>query len=118
MPCELLADKTQGSPGVADFNEKHIEDKTGAERIFVHGQRDRGENIQHNRKIHVGNECHDMFKQIRVSNWGDAHEVAFSRRLLSAAAAINPTVATSIVFGFTQPQGAVRTGRNTFILDE
>lgn len=66
----------------------------------------------------VINETVTVNWQLPVSNWGDAHETALSRRLLSAAAAINPTVATSIVFGFTQPQGAVRTGRNTFILDE
>lgn len=64
------------------------------------------------------NETATVNWQLPVSNWGDAHEAALSRGLLSAAAAVNSTITTSIAFGSTQPQGAVRTGRNTFILDE
>lgn len=56
--------------------------------------------------------------QLPVSSWDDAHEAALSRKLLSAAEAVNSTIATSIIFGSTQPQGTVRTGRNTFVLDE
>ncbi len=36
-----------------------IEDKQGAEQIFVHAQRDWDENIQHDQKIRVGHERHD-----------------------------------------------------------
>jgi len=55
--------------------------------------------------------------QSAVASWGDAHEVALTEKLLSAAAAINSTITTSIAFGATQPQGSVRTGRNTFVLE-
>lgn len=64
------------------------------------------------------NETTTVNWQLPVSSWGDTHEVVLSRRLLSAAAVVNSTITASIVFGSAQPQGAVRTGRNTFILDE
>ncbi|AZC38843.1 peptidoglycan-binding domain-containing protein [Pseudomonas chlororaphis] len=64
------------------------------------------------------NETTTVNWQLPVSSWGDTHESALSRRLLSAAAVVNSTITASIAFGSTQPQGAVRTGRNTFILDE
>lgn len=52
-----------------------------------------------------------------VSSWGDAHETALTAKLLAAAAVINSTITTSINFGASQPQGSVRTGRNTFVLE-
>lgn len=52
-----------------------------------------------------------------VSSWGDAHETALTAKLLAAAAVINSTITTSINFGANQPQGSVRTGRNTFVLE-
>jgi hypothetical protein len=55
--------------------------------------------------------------QLQVSNWVDAHESALTERLLTAAATVNNTVSTSILFGANQPQGAVRSGRNTFLMD-
>ncbi|MDF2399410.1 type VI secretion system tip protein VgrG [Pseudomonas sp. 3MA1] len=64
-PYELPANKTRSlfktlsSPGGAGFNEVRIEDKQGAEQIFVHAQRDWDENIQHDQKIRVGHERHD-----------------------------------------------------------
>ncbi|MDF3193352.1 peptidoglycan-binding domain-containing protein [Pseudomonas sp. 1928-m] len=54
---------------------------------------------------------------LAVAAWGDAHETALTGKLLSAAAAINSTITASIAFGENQPQGAVRTGRNTFVLE-
>jgi len=64
-PYELPANKTRStfktlsSPGGAGFNEVRIEDKQGAEQIFVHAQRDWDEHIQNDQKIRVGHERHD-----------------------------------------------------------
>ncbi|AHL77609.1 hypothetical protein CH92_03020 [Stutzerimonas stutzeri] len=55
--------------------------------------------------------------QLQISNWADAHESALTERLLTAASAVNNTVSTSILFGAGQPQGSVRTGRGTFLMD-
>ncbi|MEH6386661.1 type VI secretion system Vgr family protein [Pseudomonas profundi] len=51
--------KTLSSPGGDGFNELRIEDKKDEEQIFIHAQRDWDQNIQHDQKIHVGNERHD-----------------------------------------------------------
>ncbi|UVL40364.1 type VI secretion system tip protein VgrG [Pseudomonas sp. B21-040] len=65
VPYELPANKTRtvfktlSSPGGGGFNELRIEDKKGAEQIFIHAQRDWDENIEHDQKIRVGNERHD-----------------------------------------------------------
>ncbi|GBL54783.1 hypothetical protein PCLA_03r0059 [Pseudomonas citronellolis] len=55
--------------------------------------------------------------QLQVANWDDTHESALTERLLTAASAVNNTVSTSILFGTGQPQGSVRTGRGTFLVD-
>jgi type VI secretion system secreted protein VgrG len=55
--------KTLSSPGGSGFNELRIEDKKGAEQIFLHAQRDWDENIEHDQKIRVGNERHDTVEQ-------------------------------------------------------
>ncbi|MFV3092034.1 bacteriophage T4 gp5 trimerization domain-containing protein, partial [Pseudomonas sp. GW6] len=41
------------------YNEFRIEDRKGAEQIYIHAQRDWDENIENNQKIRVGNERHD-----------------------------------------------------------
>ncbi|MGE8098165.1 bacteriophage T4 gp5 trimerization domain-containing protein, partial [Pseudomonas fluorescens] len=51
--------KTLSSPGGKGYNEFRIEDKKGAEQIYLHAQRDWDENIEHDQKIRVGNERHD-----------------------------------------------------------
>ena len=51
--------KTLSSPGGGGYNEFRIEDRKGAEQIYIHAQRDWDENIEHNQKIRVGNERHD-----------------------------------------------------------
>ena len=51
--------KTLSSPGGGGYNELRIEDRKGAEQIYIHAQRDWDENIEHNQKIRVGNERHD-----------------------------------------------------------
>ncbi|WP_339456196.1 type VI secretion system Vgr family protein [Pseudomonas sp. EA_65y_Pfl1_P120] len=55
--------KTMSSPGGGGFNELRIEDKKGAEQIFLHAQRDWDENIEHDQKIRVGNERHDTVEK-------------------------------------------------------
>jgi type VI secretion system secreted protein VgrG len=65
VPYDLPANKTRtvfktlSSPGGEGFNELRIEDKKGAEQIFLHAQRDWDENIEHDQKIRVGHQRHD-----------------------------------------------------------
>lgn len=69
VPYPLPANKTRtvfktlSSPGGGGFNELRIEDKKGAEQIFLHAQRDWDENIEHDQKIRVGNERHDTVEK-------------------------------------------------------
>ncbi|MFA2532194.1 type VI secretion system tip protein VgrG, partial [Pseudomonas chlororaphis subsp. aurantiaca] len=51
--------KTLSSPGGKGYNELRIEDKKGAEQIYLHAQRDWDENVEHDQRIRVGNERHD-----------------------------------------------------------
>ncbi|EPM65099.1 Rhs element Vgr protein, partial [Pseudomonas syringae pv. actinidiae ICMP 18804] len=55
--------KTFSSPGGGGYNELRIEDKKGAEQIFIHAQRDWDENIENDQKIRVGNERHDTVEK-------------------------------------------------------
>ncbi len=65
VPYDLPANKTRtvfktlSSPGGGGYNELRIEDRKGAEQIYVHAQRDWDENIEHDQKIRVGHERHD-----------------------------------------------------------
>ena len=67
-PYELPANKTRSvfktlsSPGGAGYNEVRIEDRKGAEQIYVHAQRDWDQNIEHDQKIRVGHERHDTIE--------------------------------------------------------
>ncbi|SFQ47464.1 type VI secretion system secreted protein VgrG, partial [Pseudomonas sp. NFPP07] len=47
----------------AGYNELRIEDKKGAEQIFIHAQRDWDENIEHDQKIRIGHERHDTVEK-------------------------------------------------------
>ena len=64
-PYDLPANKTRSvfktlsSPGGGGYNELRIEDRKGAEQIYLHAQCDWDENIEHDQKIRVGNERHD-----------------------------------------------------------
>ncbi|MHA6495051.1 type VI secretion system Vgr family protein [Pseudomonas borbori] len=51
--------KTLSSPGGGGYNEIRIEDKKGAEQVYIHAERDWDENIEHDQKIRIGNERHD-----------------------------------------------------------
>jgi len=65
VPYDLPANKTRSvfktlsSPGGAGYNELRIEDRKGAEQIYVHAQRDWDENIEHDQKIRIGHGRHD-----------------------------------------------------------
>ncbi|MBU2067235.1 MAG: type VI secretion system tip protein VgrG [Gammaproteobacteria bacterium] len=65
VPYNLPANKTRSvfktlsSPGGKGYNELRIEDKKGAEQIYLHAQRDWDENIENDQKIRVGHERHD-----------------------------------------------------------
>ncbi|VEF13903.1 type VI secretion system tip protein TssI/VgrG [Stutzerimonas stutzeri] len=68
VPYDLPANKTRtvfktlSSPSGGGYNELRIEDRKGAEQIYIHAQRDWDENIQHDQKIRVGHERHDTVK--------------------------------------------------------
>ncbi|MDH1555510.1 type VI secretion system tip protein TssI/VgrG [Stutzerimonas stutzeri] len=65
VPYDLPANKTRtvfktlSSPGGGGYNELRIEDRKGAEQIYIHAQRDWDENIEHDQTIRVGHERHD-----------------------------------------------------------
>src|SRR5690606_8380230 len=65
VPYDLPAHKTRtlfktlSSPGGGGFNELRIEDRTDAEQIYIHAQRDWEQLIQHDQIVHVGHERHD-----------------------------------------------------------
>jgi len=65
VPYDLPANKTRSvfktlsSPGGVGYNELRIEDRKGAEQIYLHAQRDWDENIEHDQKIRIGHERHD-----------------------------------------------------------
>jgi len=65
VPYALPANKTRSvfktlsTPGGGGYNELRIEDKKGAEQIYIHAERDWDENIEHDQKIRIGNERHD-----------------------------------------------------------
>ena len=65
VPYELPEHKTRSvfksasSPGGQGCNELRIEDRRGAEQIYVHAQRDWDAHIGHDQKLHVGHQRHD-----------------------------------------------------------
>ncbi|MDG2971297.1 phage baseplate assembly protein V, partial [Pseudomonas extremaustralis] len=86
--------KTMSSPGGSGFNELRIEDKKGAEQIFLHAQRDWDENIEHDQKIRVGNERHDTVEQNAYSEFkAEEHHTVHADRKVQARADDHLTVA-------------------------
>ncbi|MBB2494262.1 type VI secretion system Vgr family protein [Aquipseudomonas ullengensis] len=65
VPYDLPANKTRSvfktlsSPGGGGYNELRIEDRKGAEQIYIHAQKDWDENIENDQKIRIGHERHD-----------------------------------------------------------
>jgi len=75
VPYDLPANKTRtvfktlSSPGGGGYNELRIEDRKGAEQIYVHAQRDWDENIEHDQKTRVGHERHDTVEANSYSEY-------------------------------------------------
>ncbi|TWC41585.1 type VI secretion system secreted protein VgrG [Pseudomonas sp. SJZ079] len=80
VPYDLPANKTRtlfktlSSPGGDGYNELRIEDRKGAEQIYLHAQRDWDENIEHDQKIRIGHERHDTVEANSYSEFkGEEH---------------------------------------------
>ena len=91
VPYALPANKTRSvfktlsSPGGGGYNELRIEDKKGAEQIFIHAQRDWDENVEHDQKIRVGNERHDtVVKNTYTELKAEEHRTTISDRKIEA----------------------------------
>ena len=87
VPYELPANKTRSvfktlsSPGGGGYNELRIEDRKGAEQIYVHAQRDWDQNIEHDQKIRVGHERHDTSEANSYSEFrAEEHRTTHGRR--------------------------------------
>ncbi|MDT4845865.1 type VI secretion system Vgr family protein [compost metagenome] len=63
-PYELPTHKTRSvfkslsSPGGGGYNELRIEDRKGAEQIYIHAQRDWDQRIEHDQRLRVGHQRH------------------------------------------------------------
>lgn len=72
LPLDLPADKTrsifrsQSSPGGGGYNELRIEDRKGAEEIYLRAQRDWTQHVLHDQQVQVDN-------QRRVTVGGESH---------------------------------------------
>jgi type VI secretion system secreted protein VgrG len=102
VPYELPANKTRSvfktlsSPGGGGYNELRIEDRKGAEQIFVHAQRDWDENIEHDQKIRVGNERHDTIEANSYSHFkAEEHRTTHADRKTGIKANDHLTVGDS-----------------------
>ncbi|AKA21580.1 type VI secretion system tip protein TssI/VgrG [Pseudomonas chlororaphis] len=87
VPYALPANKTRtvfksmSSPGGAGYNELRIEDKKGAEQIFIHAQRNWDENIEHDQKIRIGHERHDtVVKNTYTELKAEEHRITHADR--------------------------------------
>ncbi|MBP5101059.1 type VI secretion system tip protein TssI/VgrG, partial [Pseudomonas protegens] len=88
--------KTLSSPGGGGFNELRIEDKKGAEQIFIHAQRDWDEHIEHDQKIRVGNERHDTVQANSYSEFkAEEHHTVHRDRKVEARSDDHLTVGTT-----------------------
>src|SRR5690554_3112321 len=102
VPCELPEHKTRSlfkslsSPGGNGFNELRIEDKAGEEQIFIHAQRDWGQNIQHDQRTRVGNERHERIEANRYTkNLAEEHHRTHADRRTEIKADDHLTVASN-----------------------
>ncbi|KQM49605.1 type IV secretion protein Rhs [Pseudomonas sp. Leaf15] len=72
LPLDLPAEKTrslfrsQSTPGGGGYNELRIEDRKGAEEIYLRAQRDWTEHVLHDQQVQVDNQ-----RQVRVG--GESH---------------------------------------------
>ena len=102
VPYDLPANKTRSvfktlsSPGGGGYNELRIEDRKGAEQIYVHAQRDWDENIEHDQKIRVGNERHDTVEANAYSHFkAEEHRTTHADRKTEIKANDHLTVGDS-----------------------
>ncbi|MEL7557445.1 type VI secretion system tip protein TssI/VgrG [Stutzerimonas chloritidismutans] len=101
-PYELPANKTRSvfktlsSPGGGGYNELRIEDRKGAEQLYIHAQRDWDENIEHDQKIRVGHERHDTVEANSYSEYrAEEHRTTHSDRKIEIKATDHLTVGDS-----------------------
>ncbi len=102
VPYDLPANKTRtvfktlSSPGGGGYNELRIEDRKGAEQIYVHAQRDWDENIEHDQKIRVGHERHDTVEANSYSEYrAEEHRTTHADRKTEIRANDHLTVGNS-----------------------
>jgi len=102
VPYDLPANKTRSvfktlsSPGGGGYNELRIEDRKGAEQIYLHAQRDWDENIEHDQKIRVGNERHDTVEANAYSHFkAEEHRTTHADRKVEIKANDHLTVGDS-----------------------
>jgi type VI secretion system secreted protein VgrG len=102
VPYALPANKTRSvfktlsSPGGGGYNELRIEDKKGAEQIYIHAQRDWDENVEHDQKIRVGNERHDTVEKNTYTELkAEEHRTTIADRKIEAKADDHLTVGQS-----------------------
>ncbi|EWC42817.1 type VI secretion system tip protein TssI/VgrG [Stutzerimonas stutzeri] len=102
VPYDLPANKTRSvfktlsSPGGGGYNELRIEDRKGAEHIYVHAQRDWDENIEHDQKIRVGHERHDTVEANTYSHFkAEEHRTTHADRKTEIKANDHLTVGAS-----------------------
>jgi type VI secretion system secreted protein VgrG len=100
VPYPLPANKTRSgfktlsSPGGGGYNEIRIEDRKGAEQIYLHAQRDWDENIEHDQKIRVGNQRHDTVEANSYSQFqAEEHRTTHLERKVEVRANDHLTVA-------------------------
>ena len=113
VPYDLPANKTRtvfktlSSPGGGGYNEVRIEDRKGAEQIYVHAQRDWDENIEHDQRIRVGHERHDTVEASSYSEFrAEEHRTTHGDRKTEVRASDH------LIVGDTQH---VRVGNGQFI---
>ncbi|MTZ13891.1 type VI secretion system tip protein VgrG [Pseudomonas sp. JL972] len=113
VPYDLPANKTRtvfktlSSPGGGGYNELRIEDRKGAEQIYLHAQRDWDENIEHDQKIRVGHERHDTVEANSYSEFrAEEHRTTHGDRKTEVRASDH------LIVGDTQH---VRVGNGQFI---
>ncbi|WP_104098353.1 type VI secretion system tip protein VgrG [Stutzerimonas kunmingensis] len=99
VPYDLPANKTRtvfktlSSPGGGGYNELRIEDRKGAEQIYLHAQRDWDENIEHDQKIRVGHERHDTVEANSYSEFkAEEHRTNHADRKTEVLASDHLTV--------------------------
>uniref|UniRef100_UPI000485D992 bacteriophage T4 gp5 trimerisation domain-containing protein n=1 Tax=Stutzerimonas azotifigens TaxID=291995 RepID=UPI000485D992 len=84
------------SPGGEGYNELRIEDRAGAEQIYLHAQRDWDQNIEHDQKIRVGNERHDTVEANSYSEFrAEEHRTTHGDRRTEVKASDHLTVGDS-----------------------